>query len=45
LPSVTGKIHLTAGRSKESVAVLEHLPQIKSKHEIALELLRQWQGR
>ena len=39
------KIHLSAGRSKEGITVLEQLLQKNPKHAVALELLRQWKGR
>jgi hypothetical protein len=39
------KIHLSAGRSKEGIAVLERLLQVNPNHAGALELLRQWKGR
>ena len=35
------KIHFSAGRTKEGIAVLERLLQRNPKNEIALELLRQ----
>ena len=36
------KIHFSAGRTKEGVAVLERLLQRNPKNSMALELLRQW---
>ena len=38
------KIHFSAGRSKEGIAVLEQLLQRNPKHAVAVELLRQWKG-
>ena len=38
------KIHFSAGRSNEGIAVLERLLQTNPTHAIALELLRQWKG-
>jgi Tetratricopeptide repeat len=39
------KIHFSAGRSQEGIAVLERLLQRNPTHAVALELLRQWNGR
>ena len=39
------KIHFSAGRSKEGIAVLEQLLRRNPTHPVALELLRQWKGR
>ena len=39
------KIHFSAGRPKEGIAVLERLLQRNPNHAVALELLRQWKGR
>ena len=39
------KIHFSAGRSKEGIAVLEQLLQTNPRHAVAVELLRQWKGR
>ena len=39
------KIHFSAGRSREGIAVLERLLQRNPTHPVALELLRQWKPR
>jgi Flp pilus assembly protein TadD/peroxiredoxin len=39
------KIHLSAGRSREGLAVLERLLQRNPTHPVALELVRQWKPR
>jgi len=39
------KIHLSAGRMNEGIAVLNRLLQLNPNHAAALELLRQWKGR
>ena len=39
------KIHFSAGRAQEGVAVLEQLLRRNPTHPVALELLRQWKGR
>jgi len=39
------KIHFSAGRSNEGIAVLEQPLQRNPKHAVALKLLRQWKGR
>jgi len=39
------KIHFSAGRLNEGIAVLNRLLQLNPNHAVALELLRQWKGR
>jgi hypothetical protein len=36
------KIHLSANRTREGIAVLERLLQRNPTHAVALELLRNW---
>jgi Tetratricopeptide repeat len=38
------KIHFSAGRSKEGIAVLERLLQRNPRNPVALEMLRQFKG-